>query len=312
MAGPLVVALNPSVDVEWRLDHVRSEEKNVIRSVHRWPGGKGVNVARWLRHLGVPGRLLLPLGGAPGREMRAGLAAWKIRSRIVPIQNNSRVNVIVTPDAGPQLRFNETGPPLSRSDWQAIKESVADELRRCRAIVFSGSLPRGLPVGSYAELIRLAHRAGVPSILDCEGPSLATALPSRPFLVKPNEHELALWAGRRLGSNLAVQRAALDLSRLTHGWVFVSLGSRGAILVQANEGLFLQTVPPKIRVRNTVGAGDALLAAVTWRFLLGEAPEDWLRWGVATGTTMASLPADQLPEPDRIARLAKNLVVSRI
>jgi 1-phosphofructokinase family hexose kinase len=303
----LVVALNPSVDVEWRLDLVRPEEKNVVRSIRRWPGGKGVNVARWLLHLGSPARLLLPLGGAPGRELSAGLKLWNIPIRSVRIRESSRVNVIVTPDQGPQIRFNEAGPVLSRSDWQATQSLIARELEAASVLVLSGSLPRGIPSSAYRQLIQLARRAEVPCILDCEGASLKLALSARPFLVKPNEHELADWAGTALPTEESVLGAATRLSSQTQGWVFVSRGRQGALLVHSGHGVTLRALPPVVRVQNTVGAGDALLSAVTSRLALGEPPEAWLRWGVATGTVMATKPAGVLPSTASIARMVARI-----
>src|SRR6266511_279269 len=81
---PLVLALNPSVDVEWRVAQVRWEEKNEILSERRWPGGKGVNVARWLKHLGARPQLLIPLGGQTGRELAAGLHRARISTCVLP------------------------------------------------------------------------------------------------------------------------------------------------------------------------------------------------------------------------------------
>jgi len=311
MSEPLVVALNPSVDVEWRLDRVLPIEKNVIRDTRRWPGGKGVNVARWVQHLGNIGRLLLPLGGDPGTEMRTGLRAWKIPSTVVPIRDRSRVNVIVTPDSGPQIRFNEPGPLLTRADQTRVLQALRRSLAKASLLVLSGSLPRGLASNSYAACIRLARRRGVRTILDCEGASLAAAVAARPFPVKPNEHELATWRGRPLRSWPEVRQAAAALSDQTQGWVLLSLGRKGAVLLHSRERVCLKVRPPAVQAVNTVGAGDALLAAVTCRLSAGAPPEDWLRWGVATGTTMTTLPAGRLPEPRRIAALAEKLVVHR-
>lgn len=311
MPEPLVVALNPSVDVEWRLDRVLPVEKNVIRTLRRWPGGKGVNVARWVQHLGKEGRLLLPLGGEPGAEMKNGLRAWRVPCVVVPIRDRSRVNVIVTPDSGPQIRFNEPGPHLAGPDRARVFRALGRSLARASMLVLSGSLPRGLASNYYATCIRLARRRGVRTILDCEGASLTAAVLARPFLVKPNEHELAAWWGRPLRSWMEIRQAAAALSDQTRGWVLLSLGRKGAVLLHNRDRVCLKVRPPAVHAVNTVGAGDALLAAVTCRLSVGAPPEDWLRWGVATGTTMTTLPAGQLPEVRRIAALAKQLVVSR-
>src|SRR5512136_1634064 len=111
----LILALNAAIDVEWRVDVVRWEEKNNIRSERRWAGGKGVNVARWLRHLGGKPQLLLPLGGQPGVELARHLREEKLPAEIIPLCQPTRVDVIVTTAAGRQLRFNPPGPQWSRA-----------------------------------------------------------------------------------------------------------------------------------------------------------------------------------------------------
>ena len=117
----LVVSLNPAIDCEWEVERVHWEEKNNILRERRWAGGKGSNVARWLRHLGgFSPELLVPLGGVAGKELAGYLAAAKVRTRIVPLKQDTRVNVIVTARTGGQMRFNPLGPLISRAEWAAI------------------------------------------------------------------------------------------------------------------------------------------------------------------------------------------------
>ena len=303
---PLVVALNPSVDVEWRVARVRWEEKNEVLAERRWAGGKGINVARWLRHLGARPQLLLPLGGATGREMAGWLRAEKISTIIIPLREATRANVIVSSGEGGQLRFNPAGPKLAAREWRSVLAGNKTALPGASVQVLSGSLPRGVPVTAYAGLIGRARRAGVKTLLDCDGPALAAAVGAGPFLVKPNVDELARWRGRTLASVTAVRAAAHALSKATGGWVLVSLGARGGLLVHAREGRELRAPAPRVSPVNTVGAGDALLAAVARRMEQGEPPEEWLRWGVAVGTAATQLTAGQLP----VGRLLERMLAA--
>ena len=301
----LVLALNPSIDVEWRVDGVRWEEKNAVLSERRWPGGKGVNVARWLLHLGARARLLLPLGGSTGAELAAGLRTEKIPARIIALSQPTRANVIITAPAQGQLRFNPLGPELSGVEWRKLLQETKRELPRVSVLVLSGSLPRGLQTDAYATLIRLGQRAGVKTLLDCDGLPFAEALAAQPFLVKPNQHELAQWCGRPLRSETALKKAALELSALTHGWVLLSLGAKGALLVHQREGFCEQAQPPPVTPRNTVGAGDALLAAVAQQIGENAPPRAWLRRGVAAGSALTQCAAGALPDVRSIGRLLR-------
>lgn len=307
---PLVLALNPSVDVEWRVGGVHWEEKNQVLAERRWPGGKGVNVARWLKHLGMKPQLLLPLGGRNGEEMADGLRSERITSRIIPLREATRANVIVTTPTQGQLRFNPAGPRLSAAEWSGVLRACAEELKVASILMLSGSLPRGLPPAAYATLIRLAHRAGVRTLLDCDGAPFAAAIRARPFLVKPNQHELAQWAGVTLHTRAAIVTSAGRLSKVTGGWVLVSLGAKGAMLVHEEQQRTYFARPPRVRVRNTVGAGDALLAVVARGISSGLTPEEWLRQGVAAGTALTEGEAGVLPSPTRLHSLAAQTKVS--
>ena len=340
----LILALNPSIDTEWRVDDVLWEEKNNVLSERRWPGGKGINVARWLRHLGGKSQLLLPLGGIAGKELAAGLRAEKLPAIIIPVCEATRVNIIVTTAAGRQMRFNPPGPELSKREWMAIVAAVKRELRRAAAaaerdrspvaaashaaghpvttnltsrlrplragtsraplLILSGSLPRGVPVTAYDQLIRLAHRFGVKTLLDCDGPPFAAAVKARPFLVKPNEHELAQWWRKPLRSEKEVVCAARALSGQTHGWVLVSRGAKPSLLVNCTEDFQCSATPPPVKPRNSVGAGDALLAAVARQIELGIVPQRWLPSALATGTAATQCPPGGLPARGLLRPLA--------
>jgi len=291
----LVLALNPSIDVEWRVERVRWEEKNNVESERRWAGGKGINVARWLRFLGGQPRLLLPLGGASGQELASYLSVEKLPVAAVRLQGVTRANVIVSTAKQGQLRFNPFGPELSRAEWRQLLQLAERELRQADLAVFSGSLPRGLPVDAYARLLELAHRAGVKVLLDCDGAALAAAVRARPFLVKPNEDELANWRGQRLRTTGSLRRAALSLSKETGGWVLVSRGAKGAMLVNRCQGYAWSCPAPRVRPLNTVGAGDAMLAAVARGLALSLPPPDWLHFAVGVASRATQLPAGTLP-----------------
>ena len=291
----LVLALNPSIDAEWHVNDVLWEEKNNVHSERRWAGGKGINVARWLRHLGGQPQLLLPLGGKTGDELAGYLCDERIPAHIIRLREPTRVNAIITTNAGRQMRFNPLGPILSDAHWSRISKHVERRLPHVGMLILSGSLPRGVPVTAYARLIRFAHRFGVKTLLDCDGSAFATTVKARPFLVKPNEHELAQWWDKPLRSEAELGRAARGLSEQTRGWVLVSRGAKRSLLVNGAIGFQFAAAPPRVEPRNTVGAGDALLAAVAWQIELVAPPQTWLRSGLAVGTLATQIEPGCLP-----------------
>lgn len=295
-AQTLIIALNPSIDAEWQVNDVLWEEKNNVHSERRWAGGKGINVARWLKYLGDRPQLLLPLGGSTGDELGGYLRAEKIPLRIVGLREPTRVNVIVTTKRGRQIRFNPLGPQVSPKEWGEILKQVKQRLTYADLLILSGSLPRGVSASAYSGLIHAAHRARVRTLLDCDGAPFVAGVKARPFLVKPNEHELAQWYGKPLRSDAGILQAARALSEETRGWVFVSRGGKRSLLLNLTEGFQAFASPRPVKPRNTVGAGDALLAAVAFQITQSASPETWLEAGLEAGTAATQLAAGQLPQ----------------
>ncbi len=306
----LVLALNPSIDAEWRVKSAQWEEKNIVLGERRWAGGKGINVARWLQFLQGHPRLLLPLGGTTGKELAVYLRREKLAATIIRLRQASRVNVIVTTADGRQLRFNPRGPELSYLEWAAILQKSRRLLKGTDCLVLSGSLPRGVDASAYAQIMRHAHRAGVKTILDCDGDAFSMALRACPFLVKPNEHELAQWIKKPLRSETSILRAARALSDETGGWVLVSRGHRGGLLVNRREKREFSARPPRLKPVNTVGAGDAMVAAAARQISLGAPPLEWLRWGVAVGTAATQCVAGHLPRPALVKKILKQVAAA--
>ena len=295
------------------MPEVRWEEKNNILEERRWAGGKGSNVARWLRHLGGRPELLIPLGGGSGAELAGYLKRARVSCRIVPLKTPTRVNVIVTSRSG-QLRFNPLGPIISPAQSRQLLMQVRGF---CRAekqqsgtplLICSGALPRGLSHTVYNSMLRVAHQFDITTFLDCDGPAFAAGIRAKPFLVKPNVHELAQWWNRPFDLKRAVRR----LSEVTEGWVLVSQGPQGALLWNSQSGIGFSARAPKVQVRNTVGAGDALLAAVAREVQRGAPPEDWLRAGVATATAAVQNQGGQLALRSEMRRFAGSLKLQRL
>jgi 1-phosphofructokinase family hexose kinase len=286
---------------------VLPEEKNEILEEVRWPGGKGINVARWLTWLVEPNRLFLPLGGDTGRELAQGLRAEGLTFSRFPLKEPNRVNVVVTQESGPQFRFNQTRPQLDRATSRRLVARAAELARRADPVVISGTLAFGAPAESYAQIAATARRARRRVFLDCDREPFNRALQESPFLVKPNEFELAQWAGRKLSSLEAVARAAAELSRVTGGYVLVSRAGSGALLVSEKAGIQLSAGVPAVNVRNTVGAGDAMLAGAIAASNRSDQPAKWLRWAIATGCAATEVPPGKLPTRRRWQQLLREV-----
>jgi 1-phosphofructokinase len=254
----LTLTPNPSVDRTVFLDTLTVGSVN--RSTRSWsePSGKGINVALALLSHGKSVRAVLPVGGSVGAQLRQMLSHAELDTIGVPIAGEIRTNVSLTQPDGTVTKINEAGPRLDHSEVDALIDAVAQHLDGADWLVCGGSLPAGAPEDLYARLTELAHHHRVGVVVDSSGPPLASSLPARPDLIKPNVHELAELVRAPLATLGDVIDAAQEIRRRGVGLVLASLGADGALLVDDTGALYGQA--PVDKVVSTVGAGDALLA----------------------------------------------------
>lgn len=299
----MIVTLTPNPSVDRTIEIAGLVRGEVLRATANRvdPGGKGVNVSRALAAAGLPTVAVLPSGGVEGTQLAALLAPEGVSVAPVTIRDSVRSNVSLVEPDGIVTKVNEAGPTLSPSEVEALQRAVLDLAERATWVVCSGSLPQGVPDALYADLVRRARTAGARVAVDASGAAFAAAVAEIPDLVKPNHEELAELTGHPLPTLGDVLDAAKALVLRGIGVVLVSLGARGALLVQ--DGIALHARAAVDVPRSNVGAGDSTLAG----YLAGEPePTSALTRAVAYGAAAVSLPGSVVPGPgdlrlDRVA-----------
>jgi 1-phosphofructokinase family hexose kinase len=299
-----IVTLTPNPSVDRTLEIARLDRGAVLRARAERvdAGGKGVNVARALAAntaSGVVGRAVLPLGGPDGHLLATLLRDSKITVGPVAVGSSTRSNVTLVEPDGTVTKVNAPGQPLLDGEVGDLLDACLADLAGVGWVVGCGSLPPGVPDDLYAALVSRGRAAGVRVAVDSSGAPLARAVEAGPDLVKPNLDELAELVGRPLATFDDVIEAAEGLRRRGVGSVVVSLGPRGAVLVEAGSEPVL-AVPRPIAVRSDVGAGDALLAGFLATVAAGGRGPEALRAGVAWGAAAAGLPGTEMPGPGHI------------
>jgi tagatose 6-phosphate kinase len=322
----LVVSLNPALDVTHHVARADWAGVNRPHEVSARPGGKGLNVARTLTLLGADVLVIGLVGGPAGEAVQSGLGAAGVREQFTAIEAQTRLTfAVVDTVRGQTALFNEPGPAVSDAEYERFRLRYRDLLAGSAAVVLSGSLPGALPAGTYAELTELATAAGVPVLLDTDGPALRLGAAGRPAIVKPNLEELERSVGRSLrlaaASNpdgpdgpgspagrdgarspdgagspggpgcpdpAAVTTAARELMAAGAGAVVVSLGP-GGLLAVTGAGTWHAT-PPGPEPGNPTGAGDAAVAGLARGLAAGQDWPQLLRHAVALGTAAVAAP----------------------
>jgi len=271
---------NPSVDRTVFVDDVVLGSVNRSGRSRSEPSGKGVNVALALHAHDVPVRAVVTAGGSVGAQLQQMLTAAGLDTVVVPIAGEIRSNISLTQPNGSVTKINEAGPQLSRDEIDRLLTVVTAQVRGARWLVCAGSLPAGVPVEWYRDVVEIAHTNGVPVAVDTSGQPLARSLSAAPDLVKPNLDELAELTGRvprTLGDAID---AAHEVRRRGARTVLASLGGDGAILVDATGAVWGHA--PVENVVSTVGAGDAMLAGyLSCPHGRSEALATGLQWGAA-------------------------------
>jgi tagatose 6-phosphate kinase len=285
-----VVCLNPALDITHEVAAVDWAGVNRPGAVHDRPGGKGLNVARTLHALGADVLVLGLAGGIAGAGVATALRQLGVRATLTPISGQTRRTFTVVDGRGGVASFYEPGPGVGAEEFAGFLDGYRRALDGSDAVVLSGSLPPGLPAGTYATLIEAAR--GVPVVLDAHGEALRRGAAAGPAVVKPNLAELEALAGRPLSApggadHRGVAATAAELRRAGAHAVVVTLGADGLMAVTGDGGW--RARPPAV-AGNPTGAGDAVAAALAHGLVLGRPWDERLRHAAALGAATAAAP----------------------
>lgn len=251
----LTVTLNPAIDFILETERLRCGEVNLIEREKKLAGGKGVNVSRIVKKLGGETLATGWVGGRTGKELRTLLQKEEIEEDFVPIRGETRKNLTIENRKGEkETHFISPGPRIEQEEMEKLRDKLRKLREESKVIVFSGSLPLGVPENFYAELLELCEDKF--TILDTRGEPLKRGIEASPFMIKPNWEELEELRGKKLGEENLQEETEPLLSRVR--WIVISRGERGVIfLSRKKKG---EVIPFPVPVKNTVGAGDAVVA----------------------------------------------------
>jgi 1-phosphofructokinase len=295
----LIAGPNLTLDRTSRMPELRPGEVLRFDQVVVTAGGKGLNVARTARALGIDALLVGFVPGETGRAAAALIAREGVTLRGVPCGGEIRSTTIVLEAAGRVTVMNEPGPPVTSADWDALEAEVAAALPGHGALVCSGSVPPGSPEDAYARLTAVARRAGRSCVVDAAGATLARALDAAPDVVCPNLAEAEGVLERSPAAQPVDAPADARPRALAAAEALVAHGARAALVTAAAAGAALARAdarpvwlpaPAIAHVRNPVGAGDVLAGALGAALERGASLDEAARRGVATAAASVESP----------------------
>lgn len=267
----ITVTMNPAIDKTVEIDALKPGGLNRIRKVEYDAGGKGINVSKTIHELGGESIATGFLGGNVGRTIENVLDARKIMHDFIWVDGETRTNTKVFEENGAVTELNEPGPAISEEQIQKLMNKLENYAGVNTLIVLSGSIPGGVGKDIYEKIIRMAHGKGSQVLMDADGEVFRLSLEAGPDIIKPNRVELEEYAGidyRASGKELLEMTRKL-MEKGIHT-AAVSMGKSGAMFVKGGYEAVCPALP--VKAHSTVGAGDAMVAALAyaWDQKLGD------------------------------------------
>lgn len=283
----LTVTLNPSVDIGYKLEEFNIDASNRVKDISKTAGGKGLNVSRVLKQLQQNVGATGFLGGSLGSFIRSEVSENGIKDYFVDCAGATRNCIAVIHDGGKQTEILEGGPTIDSSEANNFLHHFHRAVQDAEIVTISGSLPQGLDKDFYNQLLTIASENDTPTLLDTSGVPLEKALQheQKPFLIKPNETELADLLGKEISNGEDVITALKEFMFDGVEWVVVTLGSDGAI-IKHKEDIYRATIP-KVDAINPVGSGDSVIAGFADGLSRKFFPEQLVKHGLAMGVLNA-------------------------
>ena len=301
------VTLNPSIDYVIKVDKLTTGNINRVNEEHVYPGGKGINVTRILKSLDNDNIALGFVSGFTGDYIINSLQELNLKSDFIKVKEGfTRINVKVKSEE--ETEINGQGPKISEEELNQFYK-VIDKLVDGDILILSGSIPSCLDERLYESIMKKVEDRDIKVIVDATKNLLLNVLKHKPFLIKPNNHELAEMFNVELNSTEDVVFYARKLKEMGAQNILISMGKDGALLVTENDEVFASSVA-KGEVVNSVGAGDSMVAGFIAGYLKSNSYEEALRLGAASGGATAF--SSDLATREFIDKLVDEIKIEKI
>ncbi len=305
------ITLNPSLDQHLTVDGLVVDGPNRWSRLHRYAGGKGIDVSRAVHEIG--GRTIAYgfIGGAVGRAVEIFLDEEGVPFSFTPVKGETRTNFIITDSkTANQTRIDAPGPHITKDEFARFERKMQRLRPSPDLIVVGGSAPPGIPDDVYASITKVAKKFGVRTLLDADGQWLSEGIKAKPYLVKPNVREAEELLKRELPDEASIIKAARDIVAMGIEIAVISRGKDG--IIAATKDTVLKVVPPEVKVKSAVGAGDCTIAGLALKLADEESLNKACQLAVALGTAAVLTPGTELARRQDVEELLPKIKVQNI
>jgi 1-phosphofructokinase/tagatose 6-phosphate kinase len=310
----VTVTLNAAIDRTLTVPNFQRGQRHRASAGVTLAGGKGINVARALKVLGVPVVATGLVGGTTGTRIVEELTRESILNDFVHIEGESRTSTaVVDPTGGTYTEINEWGPAVRAEELDILLEKLRYLTQGAELVIFAGSLPRDVDADFYAEATRELTRRHIQVALDTEGQPLALGVEAEPFLVTPNQGEAEALVGQEFHDDEDFRVALDSVAEMGARNVLITT-EQGclALLREDREATRYRAVAPRVDPVSTVGSGDVLLAAFLAARHAGRSNAEALRAAVAAGAASTLEVGAGRFDPRQAGRLQAGVELSEL
>ena len=297
----ITLTLNPAFDMHCYTKQFLPYHENSVEVTALDAGGKGVNISRTLKALGIASSALVVLGDENGALFRDRLTADGIDGVYVEAKGRIRENITIHESSAPETRISARGFSADERLLARVSDALDGLIDGSTVVAFSGSLPTGVPTSLAVRMLCEMKEKGAKIVIDSRSFTLDDIKAVHPWLIKPNEEEIALYSNQSVTDPESAARAALALQRDCAENVMISLGGDGAVLATAN-GVYTASAP-EIEVRSTVGAGDSSIAGFLAATLERQDDRECLKYAVAVGSAACMTEGTKPPRREDVSTL---------
>ena len=305
-----LLTLNPVIDVTYTVPRLIADQKAHVIVTRYDPGGNGINIGRGLKRLEVAADSYIVTAGETGHLLERLLAHHLDIVHYERVPGETRINgTILEQESGIQYEVSGVGPAIPPAQLSTLLNPFVTHAGRGIGVL-TGSMPADISIELYAELVLRIQEAGGLAVVDSHHEALRSSLSAKPFLIKPNRHELETLVSHELPTVELVAEQARHIARQYVQYVCVSLGSEGALFTSPEDTLY--AIAPKVDAQSTVGAGDSMVAGLIAGFVRGLSSADILRLAVACGAGTVQQPGTELFMTEMVAALAPAIEIREL
>lgn len=299
MSKIATITLNTAYDLVGRLKRIELGEVNTVETLGLFPAGKGINVAKVLKDLGLE----VAVGGFLGEDNQGDFVQLfqqlNLEDKFQRVAGKTRINVKITETETDVTDLNFLGYQISPQDWQQFTQQSLAYAKQFDIVAVCGSLPRGVTPEQFSAWLKALAENGVKVVLDSSNAALTAGLMANPWLVKPNHRELEAWIGHKLNSLSEIVDAAKQLKAQGIGNVIISMGAEGSLWL--SDDAIIQAQPPKCEnVVSTVGAGDSMVAGLIYGLSQGLSQQQTLAFASAVSAFAVSQSNVGIPDRSQL------------